>query len=61
MRPGHPLMGMDNVILTPHTAWYSEESEVEMRKKCARNVLEVLWGQAPTYLINREVVPRRPH
>ncbi|MBN9387592.1 MAG: C-terminal binding protein [Chloroflexi bacterium] len=55
--PGHPFLAMDKVILTPHTAWYSEESEVEMRKKCARNVLEALSGQVPTYLVNREVAP----
>jgi D-3-phosphoglycerate dehydrogenase len=59
--PGHPFLGMDKVILTPHTAWYSEESEVEMRKKCTRNVVEALSGQAPTYLVNREVEPRGSH
>lgn len=57
IRPDHPFLTMDNVILTPHTAWYSEESEVEMRRKCARNVLEALLGQVPTYLVNKEVLP----
>lgn len=58
VRPDHPFLTMDRVILTPHTAWYSEESEVEMRRKCARNVLEVLTGRPPTYLVNTEVTPR---
>ncbi len=31
----HPLLSMDNVILTPHAAWYSEEAAAEMRSKAA--------------------------
>lgn len=32
----NPLIDMNNVILTPHIAWYSEESEEELRNKCVR-------------------------
>ncbi|GGK22223.1 dehydrogenase [Caldalkalibacillus thermarum] len=56
IQPDNPLLTMDNVILTPHVAWYSEESEDEMRSKCARNVLEALQGQTPTYLVNKDVL-----
>jgi D-3-phosphoglycerate dehydrogenase len=49
IRPDHPFLGMDNVILTPHIAWYSEEAEAELRTKCARNVLDVLQGGKPSY------------
>lgn len=48
----HPFLGMDNVILTPHIAWYSEQSEAELRTKCAQNVVDVLCGGLPTYLVN---------
>lgn len=51
----HPFLKMDNVILTPHIAWYSEEAEAEMRTKCARNVREVILGHYPAYLVNRDV------
>ena len=37
-----PLIGMPNVILTPHAAFYSEESLVEMKSKVCRRVLEAL-------------------
>ncbi|MGM8366756.1 C-terminal binding protein [Virgibacillus sp. W0181] len=55
IKSDNPLLNMENVILTPHVAWYSEESQEEMRTKCARNVLQVLRGEHPTYLVNREV------
>jgi D-3-phosphoglycerate dehydrogenase len=54
--PDHPLLCMDNVILTPHIAWYSEESAAEMRFKAAMGVADVLLhGQYPKYLLNKEV------
>lgn len=54
--PDHPLLRLDNVILTPHVAWYSETAEADMRTKAARSVVEVLQGNVPTYLVNREVL-----
>lgn len=51
----HVLARMDNVVLTPHAAWYSEESEVDIRSKTARNVVEALSGRFPTYLANPAV------
>lgn len=46
---------MDNVIITPHVAWYSEESEAELRTKAAQGVADVLLGYWPKYLVNKEV------
>ena len=40
--PNDPLIGMPNVILTPHAAFYSEESLVEMKRKVCERVLEAL-------------------
>jgi D-3-phosphoglycerate dehydrogenase len=50
-----PLLKMDNVILNPHVAWYSEESEEELKRKVAQNVADVLTGYYPTYLVNKNV------
>ena len=36
----HPLRKMENVILTPHTAAYSEEAVAQLRRDTARNVLD---------------------
>jgi D-3-phosphoglycerate dehydrogenase / 2-oxoglutarate reductase len=48
----HPFLQMNNVILTPHMAWYSEESEEELKRKVARNVACVLKGEKPLYQVN---------
>jgi D-3-phosphoglycerate dehydrogenase len=45
------LLGRDNVILTPHTAFYSEEALHELQTKCASDVARVLSGEAPVYPI----------
>lgn len=51
----NPLLKMENVILNPHTAWYSEEAQLELKRKTAQNVADVLSGYYPTYLFNRDV------
>jgi len=43
------LIGRDNVILTPHTAFYSVEALNELQTKCASDVARVLCGEAPVY------------
>ena len=47
-----PLAGLDNVILSNHLAWYTEESSVELATKAARNISEVLSGCPPVYPVN---------
>ncbi len=37
-----PLIGLPNVVLTPHAAFYSEESLVEMKVKVSERVLTAL-------------------
>jgi D-3-phosphoglycerate dehydrogenase len=44
-----PLLGRSNVLLTPHTAFYSVEALVELQTKCATDVARVLSGEAPRY------------
>lgn len=51
-----PLRGRDNVILTPHIAFYSEESLVELQTKAAQEVARVLAGKSPRYPVNPEVL-----
>ena len=51
----HPFMSMDNVVLSSHAAWYSEDSEFEIRSKATQNVVDVLQGRPPTYLANPAV------
>ena len=43
------LIGRDNVILTPHTGFYSVEALDELQTKCAADVARVLSGETPVY------------
>jgi len=43
------LIGRDNVILTPHAAFYSVEALNELQTKCAADVARVLSGEKPVY------------
>jgi D-3-phosphoglycerate dehydrogenase len=46
------LLGRDNVILTPHTAFYSVEALEELQTKCASDVARVLSGEKAVYPIS---------
>jgi D-3-phosphoglycerate dehydrogenase / 2-oxoglutarate reductase len=47
-----PLRTLDQVVLTPHAAFYSESSLVELQRKAAEQLRAVLAGEPPTYLVN---------
>ncbi|AIY06657.1 dehydrogenase [Planococcus sp. PAMC 21323] len=55
VEPDNPLLKMDNVIINPHSAFYSVEAETELKRKTAENVADVLSGYYPTYLVNKVV------
>jgi D-3-phosphoglycerate dehydrogenase / 2-oxoglutarate reductase len=56
----HPLLSMEQAIINPHVAWYSEESQAELQRKAAQNVRDVLAGFYPDYVANPQVVPSVP-
>jgi D-3-phosphoglycerate dehydrogenase len=51
----HPLTTLDNVILTPHAGYYSEESIYELKTRPVENASEVLAGRKPGNILNPEV------
>jgi D-3-phosphoglycerate dehydrogenase len=53
-----PLLGRDNVILSPHTGFYSVEALAELQTKCASDVRRVLMGERPIYPVNPEVLKK---
>ena len=56
IKPDNPLRGYENVIVTPHMAFYSESVLTEIQIKTAENVSATLKGETPPYLINKEVL-----
>jgi D-3-phosphoglycerate dehydrogenase len=56
--PDDPLVGLENLVLTPHVAFYSEESLQALRQRTAQSVVDVLAGRAPEHMANREALAR---
>jgi D-3-phosphoglycerate dehydrogenase len=54
----YPLFELDNVILSDHVGWYSEESQVELQTKAAQSVVDILSGKPPRNVVNREVLQK---
>ncbi|PKP58192.1 hydroxyacid dehydrogenase [Candidatus Atribacteria bacterium HGW-Atribacteria-1] len=54
----NPLLKLDNLIITPHISFYSEESYVELKTKTAKAVLAVLKGELPRAMVNSQVIKR---
>jgi D-3-phosphoglycerate dehydrogenase len=53
---GHPLTTFDSVVLTPHLAWYTEESYDELKRRTVAGVVEVCAGRPPRNIVNPEVL-----
>jgi D-3-phosphoglycerate dehydrogenase len=51
----HPLLGRKDVILTPHTAFYSVEALEDLQTKAAEEVVRVLRGEKPRNPVNPQV------
>lgn len=49
--PASPLWKLDNVLMTPHSAWYSEEALVELHRKAVEEVARILRGEPPMYAV----------
>lgn len=57
--PSSPLFAMDNVVLSPHMASFTEEGRYRMGMGVVQGVLDVLRGVRPQFLANPEVWDRR--
>lgn len=49
---GSPLITMEQVLLSPHMAWYSEQSQEDLRRSLAEDIGRALNGQMPKGLVN---------
>lgn len=62
-RREHPLLALDNIIITPPVAFFSQESTLEPERRAAAEVVSVMQGRMPNNLVNPAVLehpnPRR--
>jgi len=54
--PDNPLFEQENIIITPHTAFFSQSSTLELERRTAEEVVRVLKGELPQNLINNAVL-----
>ena len=52
----HPLLSLDNIIITPHVAFFSQESTLELEQRAAAEVVSVIHGRMPDNLVNSAVL-----
>jgi D-3-phosphoglycerate dehydrogenase len=55
--PDHPLLQLDNVLASPHTAGVTKEARANMGRIAAEQMLDALDGKRPPRMINPEVWP----
>jgi len=52
---GNKLLELENLVVTPHIAWYSEESLARVKVQGMDEVVGVLNGRRPRYIVNPEI------
>ena len=56
--PDNPLLKMDNVVVTPHSAGYSDAAYERLRVIMLQEAIRVLSGQWPRNVVNKSVKPK---
>jgi D-3-phosphoglycerate dehydrogenase len=56
--PDHPFLAMDQVVLTPHTASYADETFAVRDHRVGKTALALLAGEIPQFVANRAVLDR---
>ncbi len=50
--PENEILPLGNVILTPHAAWYTEDSIKSLHQEVIENVIRVIHGKKPYNIVN---------
>ena len=53
----HPMFQLDNLLVTPHVGFLSQESVLELETRTAQATVDVLQGRMPEFLVNPPVLP----
>jgi len=57
--PEHPLRSCENVLFTPHAAFYSDESLARLQRQAAEEIVRWFSGKPPASPVNHPPNPRR--
>ena len=57
----NPLLGLSNIIVTPHIAWYSEESFKNSMTQGMDEIVRILNGHRPRFIVNPEIFGMDKH
>ncbi len=56
LHPDNALCTMDNVLLSSHAAWYSEDALLDLKMKTAQAIVDFFQGRMPRYVLNPAVL-----
>lgn len=56
--PDNPLLKMDNVIVMPHTASYSDAAFKRLRNSVGAEAARIITGRKPLHIVNKDVKPK---
>ncbi len=54
--PENPLFKLENIVLTPHIAWYSEDALRRLEMSAVDEAIRILQGQQPRNVVNKTLV-----
>lgn len=54
----NPLLSLDNIIITPHAAFYSEQSSITLRRKSFQEAIRGALGEKPKNWVNRKMMKK---
>jgi D-3-phosphoglycerate dehydrogenase len=55
-KPDHPLVGLENVLITPHSAALTEEAMSRMGMTAAEDIVRVLRGKTAIHVANQSAL-----
>ncbi len=58
VRPDHPLLAMDNVIVTPHALCWTDECFHDIAATAMQSVVDFSLGRRPAHVVNPQALDR---